>query len=54
MNRTYICPKCGKFEVYLKEDKILKDCPSCNSSVKQKLGLNFRLKGQGFYSTDNK
>lgn len=53
MNRTYKCPNCGEFEVYHKTTEILQVCPECGAVVIQKLGLNFRLKGPGFYSTDN-
>jgi len=54
MNRVYKCPKCGVFDDYRKDAEILTNCPSCNSSIKQQFGGNFKLVGPGFYSTDNK
>jgi len=52
MMRTYICPKCGTFEDYRNDDKIITKCPECYSKIRQSYGGNFRLVGPGFYSTD--
>ena len=52
--RTYKCLNCGEFdELHKDHSLILAKCPHCGSDVKQVLGLHFRLKGPGFYATDN-
>lgn len=53
MMRYYSCPKCGTFDEYRRSAEIRQTCPTCDSKVKQELGLNFKLNGPGFYSTDN-
>lgn len=52
MLRYYDCPNCGKLEHYRKDDIIIEECPNCGKSIRQILGLNFRLTGDGWYSSD--
>ena len=54
MLRYYLCHSCGEFSDYRKDQNILTDCPTCGMPVIQQYGLAFVLKGDGYYSTDNK
>lgn len=53
MLRTYRCPEHNIFEHWQSNMGVLDKCPKCNKPVTQVLGLNFKLVGPGFYSTDN-
>jgi len=54
MLRYYSCPKCGDIRDFRKDTKIISNCPTCKSKIKQQYNCNFKLVGSGFYSTDNK
>jgi putative FmdB family regulatory protein len=54
----YVCQNCGhEFEAFqsMKDDP-LKDCPSCDGTVKRKVGggTGVIFKGSGFYINDSK
>jgi len=54
----YVCQDCGhEFEAFqsMKDDP-LKDCPSCEGTVKRKVGggTGIIFRGSGFYINDSK
>ena len=50
---SYICDECGFTDEYFhdRDERPEFKCENCNTIMRKELGLNFKLKGGGYYST---